>query len=354
MLRTLAVVILASGAAFALAQDEKAAGDPLHPKVKLETTLGDIVLELEAEKAPITVTNFIDYVESKFYDGTIFHRVMPNFMIQGGGYTTDIVEKSEGLRAPIKNEWKNGLKNVAGTVAMARTSAPDTAAAQFFINVVDNKNLDQPISGGAGYCVFGKVVEGMETVEKIRNTPVTENPKYRGGKVVPVDPVVIKSATLASSFDREKAMAVVNAAVEEAKKAEAEAGAKLQNLMNEQIKKWEAETGKKSSTTTSGLAYIVLTDGEGASPKPTDRVEVHYTGWLTDGTKFDSSVDKGTPATFGLNQVIKGWIEGLGLMKVGAKHKLIVPPELAYGKAGRPSIPPDSILIFDVELLSIK
>lgn len=356
MLRLLAVALISSGVASAVAGDETTSGDPLRPRVKLETTLGDIVLELDAEKAPITVTNFVDYVESKFYDGTIFHRVIPNFMIQGGGFTPDMNQKSEGLRTAIKNEWKNGLTNVAGSIAMARTAAPDSATAQFFINVVDNTNLDGAISGGAGYCVFGKVVEGMETVEKIRNTPTQVHPKYPSGgqTVVPVEPVVIKSAALLTSFDREKAMAAMKTAEEAALKAEAEAAAKLKEEMQAEIAKWEKETGKKATATATGLAYIVLTEGDGSAPQPTDRVEVHYTGWLTNGTKFDSSVDRGQPAVFGLNQVIRGWTEGVGLMKVGAKHKLIIPPDLAYGKAGRPSIPPNSILVFDVELLSIK
>ncbi|MBI4717706.1 MAG: peptidyl-prolyl cis-trans isomerase [Planctomycetes bacterium] len=178
-----------------------AEGNP-NPRVKLETTLGDIVVELDAAKAPITTENFLTYARDKFYDGTVFHRVISNFMIQGGGYDTDLNEKP--TRSPIKNEWENGLKNVRGTIAMARTTAPDSASAQFFINVVDNPKLDQPISGGAGYAVFGKVVEGMDVVDKIRATPTQDSPKFAGaGKVVPVTAVVIKSARVvgASAMD---------------------------------------------------------------------------------------------------------------------------------------------------------
>lgn len=167
-----------------------------NPKVKLETSLGVIVVELDKEKAPISTENFLSYTREKFYDGTVFHRVMPNFMIQGGGYDAEINEKSSGLHPPIKNEWQNELKNVKGTIAMARTNSPDSATAQFFINVVDNASLDQPISGGAAYAVFGKVIEGMDVVDKIKNTPTQNHPKYPGGKVVPVTPVVIKSATI--------------------------------------------------------------------------------------------------------------------------------------------------------------
>jgi len=164
------------------------------PRVKLETTLGPIVLELDAVKAPISTANFLQYVNDKFYDGTVFHRVIPNFMIQGGGYDPELNEKKQGLRQPIRNEWTNGLKNVRGTIAMARTSVADSATAQFFINVVDNPNLDKPDAGGAAYAVFGKVVEGLENVDKIRNTETKADPKYPGGKVVPVTPVLIQSA----------------------------------------------------------------------------------------------------------------------------------------------------------------
>ena len=335
---------------------DTAKNDPLHPRVKMETTLGDVVLELDAEKAPISVTNFIQYAQDKFYDGTIFHRVMKTFMIQGGGFTPDMEKKTEGLRAPIKNEWRNGLKNMTGTIAMARTRAADSATAQFYINVVDNASLDSP-RGGAAYCVFGKVVEGMDTVEKIRDTDVEAHPKYGGGRnpVVPTEPVVIKSVRLIGEFDREKAAALAEKTENAAKEAEKKAGAGLEETMREHVAKLETEAGSKAAWTESGMAYIVLKDGDGPTPKPTDRVKVHYTGWLLDGTKFDSSVDRGTPSTFGLNQVIKGWTEGVGLMKVGSKHKLVIPSNLAYGDRGRPpKIPPKSTLVFDIELLAIE
>ena len=139
------------------------------------------------------------------------------------------------------------------------------------------------------------------------------------------------------------------------KKAEEEKKALPEKQMQDIIAKAEKETGRKFETTASGLKSIVLTEGTGdTSPAATDRVEVHYTGWLLDGTKFDSSVDRGKPSTYGLTQVSAGWTEGVALMKVGEKRKFIIPADLAYGSRGRPSIPPDSTLVFDVELLAIK
>ncbi|RMD82490.1 MAG: peptidyl-prolyl cis-trans isomerase [Candidatus Dadabacteria bacterium] len=162
-----------------------------HPVVIMKTNLGTIEIELYPDKAPVTVKNFLDYVDSGFYDGTIFHRVIKNFMIQGGGYDTNKHRKP--TRAPIKNEADNGLKNEVGTIAMARTSDPDSATAQFFINVRDNPFLDfqSKTPRGWGYAVFGRVVKGMDVVRKIENTPT----KNEGGPFqnLPVEPVVIES-----------------------------------------------------------------------------------------------------------------------------------------------------------------
>ena len=171
------------------------ASSDAHPRVKLETTLGDIVLELDPDKAPISVENFLTYVSEGFYDGTIFHRVMPGFMIQGGGFDENVDKKTAGLHPAIKNESKNGLSNARGTIAMARTGDPHSATNQFFINVVDNQRLDASARQPWGYAVFGKVVEGLDVVDKIRHTECTNNPKYPSGKVVPKIAVVIKKAT---------------------------------------------------------------------------------------------------------------------------------------------------------------
>ncbi len=156
-----------------------------------ETDLGSFEIKLDKENAPITTENFISYVESGFYDGLIFHRVMPGFMIQGGGFDQKMVQKK--TNDPIKNEAKNGLSNVRYSVAMARTPEVDSATAQFFVNVVDNHFLDHrdDTLRGYGYAVFGKVVSGFDTIEKIRNVP-TGNFSYHEN--VPLTPVVIKKA----------------------------------------------------------------------------------------------------------------------------------------------------------------
>ncbi len=163
-----------------------------NPRVLLDTSEGKIVLELYQDKAPETVKNFLDYVDAGFYDNTVFHRVIPDFMIQGGGFTSDMKEKT--TRTPIKNEADSGLKNIRGTVAMARTSDPHSATAQFFINTADNNFLDHKNKSeqGWGYAVFGKVVEGIEAVNAVSAVKTTTRGPHQD---VPTDPVVIKRAS---------------------------------------------------------------------------------------------------------------------------------------------------------------
>lgn len=161
-------------------------------KVRLVTSMGDIVVELDAAKAPKTVDNFLQYVKAGHYDGTVFHRVIPNFMIQGGGM--DATMKEKPTREPIALESRNGLSNVRGTIAMARTMVPDSATAQFFINVKDNAFLDQPNSPDRnGYAVFGKVVAGMDVVDKIKAVATGNRGPHQN---VPTEPVTIKKASL--------------------------------------------------------------------------------------------------------------------------------------------------------------
>jgi peptidyl-prolyl cis-trans isomerase A (cyclophilin A) len=162
------------------------------PQVRFKTSAGDFVVEVYPDKAPKTVENFLQYVKDKQYNGTVFHRVIPGFMIQGGGFTADMVQKT--TRGPIPLEARNGLKNDRGTIAMARTGAPDSATAQFFINVVDNDNLNAPKPDGNGYAVFGKVVQGLEVIDKIKATPTGNKGMYQD---VPLTPIIINSATLA-------------------------------------------------------------------------------------------------------------------------------------------------------------
>jgi peptidyl-prolyl cis-trans isomerase A (cyclophilin A)/peptidyl-prolyl cis-trans isomerase B (cyclophilin B) len=161
-------------------------------KVLLKTSLGDITLELYADKAPKSVENFLTYVKLGFYDGTVFHRVIANFMIQGGGFTPDLRQKK--TRAPVVNESKNGLSNLRGTIAMARTADPNSATAQFFINTVDNPRLDYAGDANPGYCVFGKVVSGLDVVDKIRAVQTGAQGPFPSD--VPTTPVLIEKATL--------------------------------------------------------------------------------------------------------------------------------------------------------------
>jgi peptidyl-prolyl cis-trans isomerase A (cyclophilin A) len=164
-----------------------------NPVITMETSLGNVKIELFEKEAPITVRNFLGYVKSGFYNGTIFHRVMPGFMAQGGGYTANRDEKPTG--APIKNEAANGLKNDRGTIAMARKPNPDSATAQFFINVVNNDMLNRPSPDGAGYAVFGKVVEGMDVIDKIVKVKTQSvNMIFQN---LPETPVIIKSVKVA-------------------------------------------------------------------------------------------------------------------------------------------------------------
>lgn len=161
--------------------------------ITLETTKGKIVLQLDAEKAPVTVSNFLDYVKSGHYDGTVFHRVIQGFMIQGGGFNADMRQKP--VKDPIKNEADNGLKNKRGTIAMARTPNPHSATAQFFINTIDNSFLDHKAKdmNGWGYAVFGKVIEGMDVVDSIASVRTGTK---GGHQDVPVEPVVILKVTV--------------------------------------------------------------------------------------------------------------------------------------------------------------
>ncbi len=185
----LAALSLVSAAALPAAHAAEAPA--AQPKVEFVTTMGNFVVQLDPARAPKTVANFLDYVKSGFYKGTIFHRVIPGFMVQGGGFTADMQKKP--TRAPIPLESQNGLRNLKGTIAMARTSDPNSATSQFFVNVVDNPSLDYPKPDGYGYAVFGKVISGMNVIEKIVAVPTKNEGMFQD---VPVKPIVIEDAKL--------------------------------------------------------------------------------------------------------------------------------------------------------------
>ncbi len=172
------------------AQDSPKDSAKANPKVRLVTTMGEVTIELYPDKAPASTENFLGYAKDGFYKGTVFHRVIPGFMIQGGGLTANLTQKP--TKAPVKNEAANGLKNDRGTVAMARTSVPDSGTAQFFINVADNAFLNHRNTSpqGFGYAVFGRVIKGMDVVDKIVATPTKTTGPYEN---VPVKPVVLES-----------------------------------------------------------------------------------------------------------------------------------------------------------------
>jgi cyclophilin family peptidyl-prolyl cis-trans isomerase len=221
MNRLLAIVALAALApvATALAQDPAPAAPAAQapaPAQTMEyavmrTNKGDLVLELDRAKAPVTVENFVRYAKKGFYDGTVFHRIVPGFVIQGGGFEPSGVQKKTD--APIDNEWQNGLKNLRGTLSMARTADPKSATSQFFVNLKDNDSLDRPISGGAGYAVFAKVVAGMGTVDAIAREP---RGVRNGMQDWPVKDVVIEKVVLVSKEDADKAIAAMEKRAEPA------------------------------------------------------------------------------------------------------------------------------------------
>ena len=163
------------------------------PTVEMQTSMGTIIIELDSEKAPKTVQNFLNYTKDGFYNGTVFHRVIEGFMIQGGGFTKDMAEKPTA--SPITNEGRNGLRNLRGTIAMARRPDPHSATAQFFINHKDNYGLDYPSTDNWGYAVFGKVVQGMEVIDKMARVPTGNRGMFQN---VPIEPVIIQTVKVIS------------------------------------------------------------------------------------------------------------------------------------------------------------
>ncbi|HXU27498.1 MAG TPA: peptidylprolyl isomerase [Bacteroidia bacterium] len=306
--------------------------------LKMNTNRGDIYLQLEFEKIPMTTANFVGLAEGTiknsakaegvpFYDGLKFHRVIPNFMIQGGD-PQGTGQGGPGYKFP--DEFDTTLKHSGpGVLSMANAGA-GTNGSQFFITHVETPWLN------GKHTIFGHVVKGQDVVNAIQQNDTL--------KTV----TVLRKGKKAEAFDAAKVFEFEKGNV--SKKAEEKAKAE-QAAMDKTLN----EKYANAKTTASGLRYIVEKEGTGASPLATNQVTVHYTGTLLDGKKFDSSVDRGQPATFPLNQVILGWTEGLQLMKVGGKTKFIIPPTLGYGANGAGGvIPPNAWLIFDVELLDVK
>lgn len=308
---------------------------------KISTNKGDIYLTLEMEKTPMTVANFVGLAEGKikntakgegvpYYDGIKFHRVIPNFMIQTGcplGNGTG----DPGYKFP--DEIDTSLKHTGPGILSMANAGPGTNGSQFFITHVKTDWLD------GKHTVFGHVLKGQDVVNKIvQNDTMKQVSILRKGKKA-------EAFDAAKIFTEEQSL--VAQRIEEKKKAEAAA---MEKMITDKF------PGKNIITTASGLRYIVEKEGTGNMPTSArDSVTVHYTGTLlADGKKFDSSLDRGQPATFTLNQVIPGWTEGLQTMKEGGRTKFIIPFQLAYGERGYPGvIPPRAWLVFDVELLKV-
>ena len=301
----------------------------------IDTQKGDIVIKLEYKKVPMTVANFVGLVEGElniedpgenFYEGLNFHRVIDNFMIQGG------CPKGDGTGGPgysFPDEFDPSLRHDGPGVLSMANAGPGTNGSQFFITHVKTPWLNDKHS------VFGRVVEGQDVVNSIR-----QGDKINTIRIERIGDEAKKFVVTKQIFSD----LVENAA----KRAMERRRAEIEKVENEIANRWP-----NTVKTPSGLQYVVLKKGDGKKcPKYGQTVTVHYTGTLLDGRIFDSSVHRGQPASFKIGQVIEGWNEALQTMSKGEKRTLIIPPELGYGVHGYPGIiPPDSYLIFDVELL---
>ena len=304
---------------------------------KIKTNKGDIMLELEFEKTPLTVANFVGLAEGKiknnkkevgepYYDGLKFHRVIADFMIQGG------CPDGNGMGGPgyqFPDEIHPDLKHSGPGILSMANAGPGTNGSQFFITHKETPWLD------GKHTVFGKVTEGQDVVDAIA----------QDDKIIEID--IIRKGENAKKFDSK---AIFDKELEKLEKQAAEKAKKAKEAIDA-LKKGGAKV------TSSGLAYKIIKKGTGAKAEAGKTVSVHYTGKLSNGTKFDSSYDRNQPIEFelGRGRVIKGWDEGISLLNVGSKATFIIPPDLAYGARGAGGvIPPNATLIFDVELVEIK
>ena len=303
---------------------------------KIKTNKGDIMLELEFEKTPLTVANFVGLAEGKiknnkkevgepYYDGLKFHRVIADFMIQGG------CPDGNGMGGPgyqFPDEIHTDLKHSGPGILSMANAGPGTNGSQFFITHKETPWLD------GKHTVFGKVTEGQDVVDAIA----------QDDKIIEID--IIRKGVNAKKFDSK---AIFDKELEKLEKQAAEKAKKAKEAID--------ALKKGAKVTSSGLAYKIIKKGTGAKAEAGKTVSVHYTGKLSNGTKFDSSYDRNQPIEFelGRGRVIKGWDEGISLLNVGSKATFIIPPDLAYGARGAGGvIPPNATLIFDVELVEIK
>ena len=303
---------------------------------KIKTNKGDIMLELEFEKTPLTVANFVGLAEGKiknnkkkvgepYYNGLKFHRVIADFMIQGG------CPDGNGMGGPgyqFPDEIHPDLKHSGPGILSMANAGPGTNGSQFFITHKETPWLD------GKHTVFGKVTEGQDVVDAIA----------QDDKIIEID--IIRKGENAKKFDSK---AIFDKELEKLEKQAAEKAKKAKEAID--------ALKKGAKVTSSGLAYKIIKKGTGAKAEAGKTVSVHYTGKLSNGTKFDSSYDRNQPIEFelGRGRVIKGWDEGISLLNVGSKATFIIPPDLAYGARGAGGvIPPNATLIFDVELVEIK
>ena len=312
---------------------------------KFETSRGDIYTVLEFKKTPMTVANFVGLAEgtitntakpagTPYYDGLKFHRVIPNFMVQGG------CPLGTGTGDPgykFNDEFDETLKHTGPGILSMANAGPGTNGSQFFITHVKTDWLD------GKHTVFGHVLVGQPVVDSIKQNDVLNKL------------VVLRKGKEAEAFDAAKVFEFEKANYDKRQAEKLAAQKIIEDAKKAEDEKKIADLAKNYKKTASGLYYIIEKEGAGANPTATSTVKVHYEGKFLDGKIFDSSIQRGQPIEFALNQVIPGWTEGLQLLKPGGKAKLLIPPALGYGERGYPgAIPPSSWLQFDVELIDFK
>ena len=327
-----------------LTSDHVSTGDQPLPRIVIETSAGDITIALDINRAPATALNFVHYAESGYYEDTIFHRVMQESIIQGGGYDADMQPKTLDTPPAIADDWQNSLESDAGTIALVRGKGPGgSGSGEFFINVRDNVEMNSAKTRGR-FAVFGKIVDGQDTIDRIRNTPVATHPDYAAGRsrVVPVLPITVRSVRLLTPFDRSLA-----------RQRAADLQAPAKERVARMIQQLEKDAGREATSTASGVICVDTVVGRGPLALPTDTIELNYRGTLLDGTQFESTFEKES-AVREIKNLIPGMQEAITTMHEGGRRIAIIPPSLAYGSDGIPGfIPPDATLIFEIEFLAI-